>query len=183
MTGNTGPLGQFSTKYPNVYSFLKDVAFSLAIVAMIASTLYMYAGGWPAIVSVQGISMYPHMHDGDLVLLQTLNRVDVQTYDASISTGYKMYSDYGDVIVYWPYGDRSRHPVIHRAMYWVEKGELMWPGGPVAPASGFITKGDHNAYIDQEIGICQNEPVRPEWIVGVSKLNVPYVGYIRSLLP
>lgn len=161
---------------------MKDVAFSLAVVAMIAATLYLYAGGWPAIVSVQGISMYPHMHDGDLVLLQTLNRVDIQTYEDSFATGYKMYEDYGDVIVYWPYGDRSQHPVIHRAMYWVEKGEPMWPGGTIASESGYITKGDHNQYVDQAVEICR-EPIRPEWIVGVSKLNVPYVGYIRSLLP
>ena len=43
-------------------------------------------------------------------------------------------------------------PIIHRALRYVEAGDPMWQGGPAAPFSGYITKGDHNEVIDQEAG-------------------------------
>lgn len=178
---------QFAMKYPNIYGFIKDVAFSLAIVAIIAATLYIYAGTWPPMVSVNGISMEPNMQNGDLVIIQSLNRGTVQTYDNSTVTGYKTFNGYGDVIVYKPYGDPSRPLVIHRAIRWIDQGQVMYTdnaGNHFAPTSGYITLGDNNngVYDQKAQAICYDQPVRKEWILGIARFKIPYLGYLRSLI-
>jgi signal peptidase len=175
----------FAQKHPVIYELATDVLFALVIVAAVGGLLYVYSGTWPPIVSVVGDSMYPHMHNGDLVLLQGLDRTDVITFAAANATGdHVTYSLPGDVIVYRPLGRTDVKPVIHRAMYWVNRSEPMWPDGPAAPASGYITLGDNNGgRYDQDSGICPLQPVRPEWIIGVAKINVPYLGHIRALMP
>lgn len=180
-----GFLERFAQHYPSAYGLAKDVAFSFAVVAVIAAALYAYAGTWPPIVSVVGQSMYPHMHEGDLVLLQGLARDSVDTWYGSREADYQTYSDYGEVIVYRPGGRKDVHPVIHRAIYWVNASEPMWPGGPAAPEAGYITLGDNNGgVLDQQAeSICYGQPVQKEWIVGIARYNIPYLGYIRSLIP
>ena len=174
---------RFFTAHPELYQFLKDLAFSLAVVGAIALALYLYAGTWSPVVSVDGTSMLDHMHAGDLVLVQGLDRTTVRTYDEAYNTSYVQFGEYGDVIVYYPNGDRSQPMVIHRAMYWVNRSEPMWPGGPPAPASGYITLGDNNHNItDQQSNICYLQPARPEWVHGIARFKVPYLGYLRSLL-
>ncbi|WP_174591605.1 S26 family signal peptidase [Methanocella conradii] len=176
----------FAAKHPVIYDNVKDVAFSLAVVAAIMLILYVYAGTWPPMVSVIGVSMHPNMEDGDLVFIQGLARGAIQTYSNSTSTGYKSFNDYGDVIVYRPYGDPSSEWVIHRAVRWVEKGQVMYTdslGDHVAPASGYITLGDNNNGIyDQKTPICYDQPVREEWILGVARLKLPYLGYLRHII-
>ena len=49
-------------------------------------------------------------------------------------------------------GKEKATPIIHRALRYVNAGDPMWQGGPAAPFSGYITKGDHNEVIDQEAG-------------------------------
>jgi signal peptidase len=177
-------LEDFASRYPGIYGFLQDIAFSLAVVGVIALALYLYAGMWPPMVSVNGVSMLPNMENGDLVFIQGLSRGDIQTYENSTSSGYKMYSSFGDVIVYKPYGDNSRDLVIHRAIRWVNQGEPMWDGGPAAPSSGYITLGDNNhGVLDQMApSICYEQPVKKEWILGISRFKLPYLGYLRSLV-
>ncbi len=177
-------LKDFAGKYPGIYGFLQDVAFSLAVVAVIALALYLYAGVWPPMVSVNGVSMLPNMDNGDLVFIQGLNRGDIQAYANSTATGYKAYNDYGDVIVYKPFGDSARDLVIHRAIRWVNQGDPMWEGGPPAPASGYITRGDNNRGVYDQMAptICYGEPVRKEWILGISRFKLPYLGFLRSLI-
>lgn len=51
----------FSKEHPNIYGLLQDIAFSLVVVAVIALALYLYAGVWPPMVNVNGISMYPDL--------------------------------------------------------------------------------------------------------------------------
>jgi signal peptidase I len=179
------PVGSFAEKHPVIYELVTDVLFALVIVALAAGLLYAYAGTWPGVVSVQGDSMYPHMHNGDLVFLQGLERTDVITSVEANATGdHVTYSLPGDIIIYHPMGDSSVKPVIHRAMYWVNRSEPMWPGGPAAPASGYITLGDNNnGTYDQDSGICPLQPVRKEWIFGMARINVPYLGFIRSIMP
>ena len=179
------PIRPFAEKHPIAYELATDVLVALAIVAVVGGLLYAYAGTWPGIVSVMGDSMYPHMHNGDLVLLQGLDRTSVITSAAANATGdHTTYSLPGDVIVYHPLGRTDVKPVIHRAMYWVNESEPMWPGGPGAPASGYITLGDNNGgRYDQDSGICPLQPVRTDWIIGVAKVNVPYLGFIRALMP
>ncbi len=169
--------------HPGAYQLVKDIVFSLLVVMIVAGGLYLYSGVWTPIVSVEGTSMLDHMHDGDLVLIQGLDRTSVQTYKVSADTGYQTYGEYGDVIVYYPFGDTSLNMVIHRAMYWVNESEPMWPDGPDAPWSGYITLGDNNdGNLDQATDICLAEPVKPEWVHGVAKYSVPYLGYLRSLI-
>jgi len=67
--------------------------------------------------------------------------------------------------MYRKHGRTGVAPIIHRAMCYVEAGEPMWEGGPIAPHAGYITKGDNNAVIDQR-GIC-NVPIREGWVDGV----------------
>ena len=177
-------LKNFAAKYPGIYGFLQDIVFSLAVVATIAVLLYLYAGMWPPMVSVNGISMLPNMENGDLVFIQGLSRGDIQTFENSTATGYKMYNNYGDVIVYKPYGDSSRPLVIHRAIRWVNQSQPMWDGGPLAPASGYITLGDnnHGVYDQMAPSICYDQPVEKDWILGVARFKIPYLGYLRSLV-
>jgi signal peptidase len=76
-------------------------------------------------------------------------------------------------------------PVIHRAIYFVEEGEQMWEGGPEAPHEGYITKGDNmktNSFYDQQGQISYLSPVKEEWIIGVARYKIPYIGHIRLLL-
>jgi signal peptidase len=183
MSGPMDDIKRFFSAHPDLYQFLKDLVFSLTFVAAIALALYLYAGTWSPVVSVDGTSMLDNMHAGDLVLVQGLDRGEVKTYDDSVNTSYQQYGEPGDVIVYYPYGRRDLPMVIHRAIRWVNKSEPMWPDGPVAPASGYITLGDNNRNItDQESNICYLQPVRPEWIHGIARFKVPYLGYLRSLL-
>ncbi|HEY3274331.1 MAG TPA: S26 family signal peptidase [Methanocella sp.] len=181
------PVRLFAEKHPFIYELATDILLALVIVVAVSGLLYAYAGTWPGIVSVVGDSMHPHMHNGDLVLLQGLERTSVVTSVAANLTGdHNTYSLPGDVIVYRPLGRTDVKPVIHRAMYWVNESEPMWPGGPAAPASGYITLGDNNGgRLDQSYGsgICPLQPVRKEWIIGVAKFNVPYLGHIRGLMP
>jgi signal peptidase len=164
------------------WDVLKDVAIVLAFVLILTGGLYAYAGMWPPMVSVDGSSMYPHMRGGDLIILRGTDRVAVMTSCDSIASDYKKFDGYGDVIVYCPMGNRSRVPVIHRAIYWVDEGQPMWPGGPAAPHSGYITLGDNNFFYDQSTSISPDEPVRPEWVLGVSQFRIPYLGMLRSFL-
>ncbi len=181
-------LKAFAEKYPGVYGLIQDVVFSLAVVAVIAAVLFLYAGMWPPMVSVNGISMYPNMENGDLVFIQGLVRGDVQTFENSTATGYIMYNNYGDVIVYEPYGDTSRPYVIHRAMRWVDKGDVMYTDSMgvehIAPSSGFMTLGDNNGGIYDQMAptICYDQPVQRQWVLGISRFKLPYLGYLRSLI-
>ena len=157
------------------------------------------------------------------------------------------FNEPGDVILYRPYGKDSINlldqlkmiigiapgqekatPIIHRALAYVNQGEPMWKDGPLAPFSGYITKGDHNDVIDQMAGriygmanqsyvdthrdeimdvgndvyldkdtgmlIYKTEngtfvgegisfltPVKEEWVIGVARVKIPMVGYLRLL--
>ncbi|HTX44232.1 MAG TPA: S26 family signal peptidase [Methanocella sp.] len=163
-------------------SLARDVLFAFTAVAAIALVLYMYAGVWPPMVSVEGTSMYPHMQDGDLILIQGIDKSKIETYDAAKSSGYSTFGGYGDVIVYQPFGRRDMTPVIHRAMYRVNASEPMWQGGIPAPNSGFITQGDNNFLYDQSSGVSPNTPVEDGWILGVATFRIPFLGYVRSVL-
>jgi signal peptidase len=179
-----GFIKNFEKSHPDIYGFIKDVIFSLAVVAVVAIALYLYAGMWPPMVSVNGVSMLPHLETGDLIFIQGLDRGNVSTYDSSVNTSYSTFGEPGNVIVYEPYGNPSLPLVIHRAMYWVNQGDPMWAGGPPAPWGGYITLGDNNKGIyDQEAySICYEQPVKPSWILGIARYKVPYLGYLRSII-
>jgi len=118
--------------------------------------------------------------------------------------GFQSYGDYGDVIIYRKYGNTEEDQIIHRAMCWIEHhkeyetysvdewgidnesyitiSELGL--NQYKPShSGFITKGDNpitNDRCDQAGGIC-SEPIKPEWITGKARFELPWIGTINLL--
>ena len=179
MSERAGPAGGLSGK---IRSLLKDLMIMMAFVIIICGGLYLYAGVWPPLVSVDGTSMYPNLQAGDLVILRGLDRVPVNSSYDAVNENYRKFNGYGDVIVYDPMGNKTRVPVIHRAVYWIDQGRPMWPNGPLAPHSGYITLGDNNFFYDQDSSISPDEPVKPEWILGVSQYKIPYLGLLRTFI-
>ena len=153
----------------------RDLAFATAVVFLVIGLAYLFAGTWPIMVGVESGSMMPHIYKGDIIFLQGISRTNIITYQVGIETNYTSFGDYGDVIVYRPNGDPYVTPIIHRVIYWVDAGEPMPNAGP-APHAGFITKGDNNNGYDQP-GL--TTPIKPDWVMGVARLRVPYLGYIR----
>lgn len=99
-------------------------------------------------VSVISDSMSPNIRAGDQVVVE--NGKDIITYGEAIGSGYNSFNLPGDVILYHPYG--SNNTALSRALRYVLEGDPMWDGGPEAPFSGYITKGDHNEITDQQAG-------------------------------
>jgi signal peptidase len=165
---------------------LRDFLFVISVVAIFASLSHIALGLWSPMVAVESGSMIPHIQIGDIIFVESVDRTEIITYEKGKETGYTSFNGYGDVILYKPYGRDGVTPIIHRAMYYVEKGEPMWANGPPAPHAGYITKGDNNktnpAY-DQQGSISYLQPVKKEWIKGVARFyRVPVLGYV-SLIP
>lgn len=118
--------------------------------------------------------------------------------------GFQSYGDYGDVIVYRKYGSFEDDQIIHRAICWIEYNEkhktytvkeyginnvtsIDIPEVGLRnyrPShSGFITQGDNpitNNRCDQAGGIC-DQPIKPEWITGKARGELPWIGTINLL--
>ena len=151
--------------------FVKDIIFVIVVVGAISLLSQLALGLWTPMVAVESGSMVPNLNIGDIIIVQGASRTDVVPWDVAEKTGYYAFNKPGDVILYRPYGKESLNlldqlkmlsgispgqdkatPIIHRALRYVEPGEPMWEGGPAAPFSGYITKGDHNDVIDQMAG-------------------------------
>ena len=157
----------------------KSLVEALVIVALIVSVAYAATGSWHIGFAVESGSMKPNMQVGDLILVQAPHRTSIISYEEGKMIDYLSFNEYGDVIIYRPNGISSATPIIHRVMYWVETGEKM-PDGKLAPHAGYITKGDNNSGYDQPmLGV---GPVKPEWIIAVAKVRVPYIGYPSLIL-
>lgn len=157
---------------------------------------YLIGGVWPPFVSITSGSMEPNMNSGDLVFVTDTDRFTTNNSVRGIETDFKYHeTDFnkkGDVIIYYPNGDNSSIPIIHRARYYAEEGENWYKyvnkdyvlGGDSceeikncpAPNSGYITKGDANDNYDQSSGL--SNPVRHDWIIGKSEFRIPYIGYL-----
>lgn len=165
---------------------LRDIISVISVVIIFSSLSQIALGLWSPMVAVESGSMIPHIQIGDIIFVESTDRTNVTTYEAGKQNGYISFSEYGDVILYRPYGKERATPIIHRAMYYVEKGEPMWADGPPAPHAGYITKGDNprtNPLYDQQGSISAYQPVKKEWVIGVARFyRVPLVGYV-SLLP
>lgn len=169
-------------------SFLVSLGKDLLSVAAVLIAFMVLSklafGLWTPMVAVESGSMEPHMQVGDIIFIKNIDRVDLVTNEEGKGLGYVTFGDYGDVILYRPYGQEGITPIIHRAMYRVEAGEPMWENGPAAPYSGYITKGDNpvtNRHYDQEGQISYYVPVKDEWVIGVARYRIPYLGHIRLL--
>jgi signal peptidase len=106
-----------------VLNALRGVLIAIIIVALVIGSLYAYSGVWPPLVVVESNSMQHSSSEsyigvvdtGDLVIEKRISAVsEIQTYLASIHDNHQTYGEYGDVIIYRPYG-ASRTPIIHRA--------------------------------------------------------------------
>lgn len=167
-------------------SLTRDLLWVVAVVGGIALLLYLVAGTWPAVVTIESESMVPNMNVGDLVLVVDEDRFgNLVTWAEGQRTGQSSFGNYGDVIVYRPNGADSVHPIIHRAMTYVDTAAVEESGlGEyyADPHGGYITRGDNNPYTDQPnlriSGIGVIEPVKKEWIVGKALVAVPLIGYL-----
>jgi len=158
----------------------KSLAEALIIVAIIIVVAYAATGTWHIGFAVESGSMLPNMNVGDLIFVQAPQRTDIITCEEGKLADYKSFNGYGDVIIYRPNGLSSTTPIIHRAMYWVEKGAKM-PDETPAPHAGYITKGDNNDFPDQKRNGL-SDPVKPEWVVAIAKARAPYLGYPSLIL-
>lgn len=169
-------------------SLARDLIWVLGVVGLIALTLFLVSGTWPAVVTIESESMVPNMNVGDLVLVVSPDRYgDLTTSAQGAVSGYGRFNShpdsagdpvYGDVIIYRPNGNTQVHPIIHRAIDLVNDSAAAEFG---ADHGGYITKGDNNAIRDQEgayAGLGRLQPVKPEWVVGKALFVVPLVGYL-----
>ena len=151
--------------------FVSDILFVVVVIGVISAVSQLALGLWTPMVAVESGSMVPNMNIGDIVVVQGASRTEVIPWDAAVTKGYTAFNNPGDVILYLPYGKErlglidqamaifgvpyppdKATPIIHRAMSYVDQSQPMWDGGPKAPFSGYITKGDHNDRIDQMAG-------------------------------
>jgi len=183
---------------------LFDVTSSALAVLLVGFFLFTVSGVWPPMVAVESASMTPQMKTGDLVFVMEEERfpggaehgeTGVVTAQTGAASGYEKFSRPGDVVVYKPNGNGEQTPIIHRAMFYVEKDERWYDRadqGAVAgadsceemvncpaPHAGFITKGDANGAYDQVGPSPHSGPVKPEWIVGTAETRIPGIGCIR----
>jgi len=181
-----------------------DVTSSALAVLLVGFFLFTVSGVWPPMVAVESASMTPQMKTGDLVFVMEEDRfpgegahgeTGVVTARSGAASGYEKFSRAGDVVVYEPNGNGEQTPIIHRAMFWVEKDERWYDRadkGAIsgadsceemancpAPHAGFVTKGDANGAYDQVGPSPHSGPVKPEWIVGTAEERVPGLGCIR----
>lgn len=185
-------------------SLFREVAVSFSIVALIGLIILTVSGVWPPLVAIESESMEPNLSKGDLIFVVDQDRLipemayddtGIVTQETGNQTRYQSYGDGGDVIIYYPNGNTSTTPVIHRAMFWVEQGEDWYDKADKdyigdasnceqlnncpAPNDGFITKGDYNTVYDQSFET--STPVSPDWILGTAELRIPWLGWIRLL--
>ncbi|SFR32455.1 S26 family signal peptidase [Halogeometricum limi] len=194
------PLHRLLHAQDGVLLFVREVLVSVSAVVALGLLLFAISGVWPPMVAVESGSMEPEMYRGDLVFITAPDRftpgyafedTGIVTVDIGTEEGYTSFGGAGSVVVFDP-PSRIGSPIIHRAHFHVEKGENWYDKANPdyinaenceelrycpAPHAGFITKGDANARYDQASNIA--EPVRPEWIEGVARLRVPYLGYVR----
>lgn len=165
---------------------LRDILFVLAVVIIFASVSKIALGLYTPMVAVESGSMIPHIQIGDIIFIESAQRAEIITNEAGKEMDYSSFSEYGDVILYKPQGKEGATPIIHRAMYYVEKGNPMWTNGPPAPYAGYITKGDNsktNAAYDQQGSISYLQPIKKEWVIGKAIFTrIPVLGCI-SLIP
>jgi signal peptidase len=200
-------------------SLIRDVLVAFFLVFIILLALWIYTGQWfgaPMVAIESGSMMHPDepfgrvgtIDAGDMVfLVKVYSKSDVVSNAMKDENTYQ-YLNYGDVIVYRPYGDYDRDQIIHRAMAWVEYNEeyktytvegheetntnvtsITLPELnlnryiPKNPHSGFLTKGDNpytNPTTDQEGGICE-ELIKVEWISGKARGELPWIGTLNLI--
>jgi len=117
-------------KLKTILGFLRDIAIAAGIIGVLLLVIFLYTGNWPPMVVIESDSMQ-HGDDselgiidtGDLVLVKELDGDDdLVSYVEGRATGYEMYGEYGDVIVYRKNGGKDT-PVIHRPVLYLQLNE------------------------------------------------------------
>ena len=100
-----------------------------ALAALIVSGV-AYLGNWPPDYAIESNSMQHGPGDhlgflnaGDVVFARKVPTSAIVTYVAGTESGYSTYGEAGDVLVYYPDGQASATPIIHRAILF-----LVWTG-------------------------------------------------------
>lgn len=200
--GNDSLWYRFRHDRDGALMWLREMLSSVGVVLLVGLLLFGVSGIWPPMVAVESGSMEPNMRVGDLVFVTEPGRlapdaadngVGVVTHEAGAEADYRTFGSYGSVVIYTP-PERTGSPIIHRAMFRVTEGENWYDRADgqyhnavdcgslancPAPHDGYITLGDNNGAYDQASGL--SPPVKAEWVDGVARLRVPYLGYIRLL--
>jgi len=208
MSEDRGPNPPATDDESGAIVYVLDLVSSAGAVVLVGALLFAISGLFPPLVAIESGSMEPHIGTGDLVFVMDEDRfagegsyaeTGVVPASSGTTTGYTSFQQPGDVIVFYPDGDESKTPVIHRAMFWVndsenwyERADPDYLGGADSceelascrpDHAGFITKGDNNSGYDQASALpsCEGtcEPVKKEWIVGTAESRVPLLGNIR----
>lgn len=165
--------------YASSNHLIKDIIAPIIFVVLIVMIISTFFGVWPPFAAVQSQSMSPNIQKGDLVIIHGLeNNEKIVTYNEGKTKNYTRFNKAGDVIIYYPNGNKNSVPVIHRVIKYVNKGDTVngiCVENFTAPSSGYITKGDNNPCYDQTYGI--SRIVKKEWILGKAKYRIPYLGY------
>jgi len=163
-------------------SLARDLVWVGLVVGGIALLLFLVFGTWPAVVTIESGSMLPEMQVGDLVFVAAPDRFgSLVTAEEGAEIGHTSFGRPGDVIIFRPNGNDQVHPIIHRAMIWIDDETAASELGLENTGGGIITRGDNNPVIDQVTvhpGIGRIEPVRDEWIIGKAVFRIPLIGYL-----
>lgn len=123
---------------------VKDIIITVVAVLLIFSSvllaLYLYAGVWPPLSIVESSSMQHSdersqlgiIDTGDLVIIQKCDVEELVSYVEGRQTGHYTFGDYGDVVIYRPFGDQDKKPIIHRLVLYLEplSGDGGWWSAP-----------------------------------------------------
>jgi signal peptidase len=124
---------------------LRGFIIVAVLILLIIGSLVLYSGAWPPLVVVESRSMQHSSTEsfigtidtGDMVILKKVaNDGEVRTYLESLADGYQTYGEFGDVVIYRPFGSESQTPIIHRALLRMEYNST--GGGYDIPALGAL---------------------------------------------
>ncbi len=113
----------------DVWDYIRPVVVAVVVVLLLLTGMYLYTGNWPPLVVVESGSMqhsssYAYLGDlniGDVVMVKKVtSSSQVRTYIDGEASGYSTYGEFGNVIIYRPYGSYSTTPIIHRAIVYIE---------------------------------------------------------------
>ena len=136
---------------------LGDILIACVLVGSIFLVMFAYTGSWPPLVVVESRSMQHSeteseigvMDTGDLTMVKMIfSTDDIITYASGMQDGYSTYGDFGDVVIYYKGGDKSKTPIIHRAVIFLEANDN---GSYSAPELEGLVRG-----IDYDFDLANN---------------------------